>query len=137
MMWLSGGRISGGLSVWSIGTVWADLWLTILVVVGLGCWSESPLKNGLISGSIVGLIVGLIGGLSRAADRRADLRADLRADRRADQRLGSRLTESYYFSGDFKLEVESVLEEDDSRLDLWADLRLDLWADRRADRRAS
>jgi eukaryotic-like serine/threonine-protein kinase len=46
--------------------------LTITVGVGLGCWSESPLKNGVMSGSIGGLIVGqkdglgagLIGGLA-------------------------------------------------------------------------
>ena len=33
--------------------------LIVLVGVGLGCWSESPLKNGIISGSIGGLIYGL------------------------------------------------------------------------------
>jgi eukaryotic-like serine/threonine-protein kinase len=37
--------------------------LTILVGVGLGCWSESPLKGGVMSGSIVGLIAMLISGL--------------------------------------------------------------------------
>ena len=36
--------------------------LIIFVAVGLGCWSESPLKNGIISGSIGGLISGLIRG---------------------------------------------------------------------------
>jgi hypothetical protein len=45
-----------------------------------------------------------------------------------------------YFSGDSKLAVESVLEEDDSRLDARtdrrADSRADLWAGRRAKRRA-
>ena len=43
--------------------------LTILVGVGLGCWSESPLKNGVMSGSI--------GGLICRADCWADHRADL------------------------------------------------------------
>jgi hypothetical protein len=38
--------------------------LTILVGVGLGCWSESSLKNGVLSGSIGGLISGLISGLT-------------------------------------------------------------------------
>jgi hypothetical protein len=37
--------------------------LTILVAIGLGCWAESPLKNGVMSGSIAGLIAGLIVGL--------------------------------------------------------------------------
>jgi hypothetical protein len=35
-----------------------------LLGVGLGCWSESPLKNGVLSGSIGGLSVGLGVGLS-------------------------------------------------------------------------
>jgi hypothetical protein len=35
----------------------------ILLGVGLGCWSESPLKNGVISGSIGGLSGGLGVGL--------------------------------------------------------------------------
>jgi hypothetical protein len=34
--------------------------LTALAGVGLGCWSESPLKNGLMSGSIAGLFAGLM-----------------------------------------------------------------------------
>ena len=38
--------------------------LTVLLGVGLGCWSASPLKRGIISGSIGGLIIGLIVGLS-------------------------------------------------------------------------
>jgi DNA polymerase III delta prime subunit len=37
--------------------------LLILVGVGLGCWSESPLKNGVSSGLLVGLIAGLLFGL--------------------------------------------------------------------------
>jgi hypothetical protein len=37
--------------------------LAVLVGVGFGCWSESPLRNGVISGSISGLIVGLIIGI--------------------------------------------------------------------------
>jgi eukaryotic-like serine/threonine-protein kinase len=37
----------------------------VMIIVGgvLGCWSESPLKNGFISGSLGGLIGGLIIGL--------------------------------------------------------------------------
>jgi hypothetical protein len=37
--------------------------LTTLAGVGLGCWAESPLKNGIKSGSIAGLIGGLFAGL--------------------------------------------------------------------------
>jgi eukaryotic-like serine/threonine-protein kinase len=33
-----------------------NVWLSILVGVGLGCWSTSPLKSGIISGSIGGLL---------------------------------------------------------------------------------
>jgi DNA polymerase III delta prime subunit len=50
--------LSNGLSV---GLIFG---LTTLVGVGLGCWSESPLKNGVMSGSIGGPIFGLINGLS-------------------------------------------------------------------------
>ena len=44
-------------------TVALTVGLAILVGVGLGCWSEFSLMNGIISGSIGGLIVGLIYGL--------------------------------------------------------------------------
>jgi hypothetical protein len=37
--------------------------LLLLVALGLGCWSESPLRNGVMSGSIGALIFGLIFGL--------------------------------------------------------------------------
>jgi hypothetical protein len=37
--------------------------LAISVGVVLGCWSDSPVRNGVMSGSICGLIAGLIGGL--------------------------------------------------------------------------
>jgi hypothetical protein len=37
--------------------------LIILFGVGLGCWSESPLKNGVISGSVGLLILAMIGWL--------------------------------------------------------------------------
>ena len=40
------------------------LGLIVPVGVGLGCWSKSPLQNGVASGSIAGLIFGLILGLS-------------------------------------------------------------------------
>jgi hypothetical protein len=65
--------------------------------------------------------------------------ADLGLGRRVARRFRSRLTESYHFSGNDELEVESVLEEDDSWLDiraggLWAEQRL---ADRRAEHRAA
>jgi hypothetical protein len=53
--------LSGALIAWLIFE------LSIFIGVALGCWSESPLKNGALSGSIVGLInglmVGLMGGL--------------------------------------------------------------------------
>jgi hypothetical protein len=38
--------------------------LSILFGVGLGCWSESPSKNGIMSGSIGGLMYGLFVGLT-------------------------------------------------------------------------
>jgi hypothetical protein len=47
--WLMGGPIGG-----------LFLGLIVPVCVGLGCWSKSPLKNGVVSGSIAGLIFGLI-----------------------------------------------------------------------------
>ena len=54
--------------------------LIILVGVGLGCWSESPLKNGVISGSIglliliLALIVGpRLGALSQAEQQKLTL----------------------------------------------------------------
>jgi hypothetical protein len=50
-----------GLSTLSDGLIFG---LTILVGVGLGCWSESPLKNGVMCGSIGGPIFGLAAGLS-------------------------------------------------------------------------
>jgi eukaryotic-like serine/threonine-protein kinase len=34
-------------------------WMSIIIGVGLGCWSDSPLKNGVLSGSIAGLITAL------------------------------------------------------------------------------
>jgi hypothetical protein len=37
--------------------------LSILVGVGLGCWSESPYKNAGSSGLVAGLVGGLLGGL--------------------------------------------------------------------------
>jgi TIR domain/NACHT domain len=49
---LSGGLINGLI----LGSVF-------LLGVGLGCWSESPLKNGVMSGSIGGLIVALFAEL--------------------------------------------------------------------------
>jgi hypothetical protein len=58
-----------GLIAWLIFGLGNDLiagltvGLIIFVAVAAGCWSESPLKNGLISGSIGGLIIGLIAGL--------------------------------------------------------------------------
>jgi DNA polymerase III delta prime subunit len=42
--------------------------LTILVGVGLGCWSLSPTKNGVITGLIAGLIIGLERGLSASRE---------------------------------------------------------------------
>src|SRR5580704_873814 len=55
---------------------------------------------------------------SRRAERQAvRWRADFRADRRADRRFRNRLTEAHFFSRDYWLEVESVLEESDFRLD--------------------
>ena len=51
----------------------AECGLAIFVGIGLGCWSESPLKNGAMSGSIGGLIyalsVGLRYGMRYAPDR--------------------------------------------------------------------
>jgi hypothetical protein len=44
------------------------VWLTILVEVGLRCWLESPLKNGVMCGVIGGLIYGVRAVLSMAAD---------------------------------------------------------------------
>jgi len=38
-------------------------WASVSVGVGLGCWSESPWKNAVISGSVVALISGLMFGL--------------------------------------------------------------------------
>jgi hypothetical protein len=61
---------------------------------------------------------------------------DRRADLRAARLFRSRLTESYYFSGNCKLEVESVLEEDDSRLDCRTDCCVERRAEPRAERRA-
>jgi eukaryotic-like serine/threonine-protein kinase len=52
------GRLSGGLSG---GLTFG---LSLLVGVGLGCWSELPLKNGVTSGLIGGLIYGPIFGMS-------------------------------------------------------------------------
>ena len=56
--WLSCGLIGGltlGLAIYGliVGLIFG---LIILVGVGLGCWSESPLKNGVMSGSI-GLLI--------------------------------------------------------------------------------
>jgi hypothetical protein len=42
---------------WSVGP---RVGLVILLGVGLGCWSKSLLKNGIMSGSIGGLIFGLV-----------------------------------------------------------------------------
>jgi hypothetical protein len=58
--WLSGKSI--GLSAALIGVVGID-GLSILLGIALGCWWESPLKNGVMSGSIVGSFGGLMGGL--------------------------------------------------------------------------
>src|SRR5208282_1767413 len=49
-------NLSVGLVIFSIA----------FVGVGLGCWSKSPLKNGVLSGSIGGLLGGLLGGLITA-----------------------------------------------------------------------
>jgi eukaryotic-like serine/threonine-protein kinase len=57
--------LSTGLSYWlsdelSTGLIYgASDVLNILVGVGLGCWLESPWKNGVTSGSIGGLLAGL------------------------------------------------------------------------------
>jgi hypothetical protein len=67
------GALSYGLSGLSAGLSFG---LIILVGIALGCRSESPLKNGIMSGSIgglivvifglsAGLLVGLFGGLNR------------------------------------------------------------------------
>jgi hypothetical protein len=37
---------------------WLTFGLAILVGIALGCWSKSPLRNGIMSGSIIGLISG-------------------------------------------------------------------------------
>jgi hypothetical protein len=42
------------------GVVWG---LIVTFAVGLGCWSESPLKNGVMSGSIASALVALMFGL--------------------------------------------------------------------------
>jgi DNA polymerase III delta prime subunit/MFS family permease len=52
--------VNGEPNVWWIGLF---CWLSIVIGVGLGCWSDSPLKNGLLSGSIGGLVAALILGL--------------------------------------------------------------------------
>ena len=58
------GLISGlaGMSVGLLGLTAALVGSVIFLGVGLGCWSESPIKNGIISGLIVGLSSGLASG---------------------------------------------------------------------------
>ena len=54
--------LSGGLKL-NNGLLGLIGGLAIFVGVALGCWSKSPLKNGIVSGAIIWLIVGLIAGL--------------------------------------------------------------------------
>jgi hypothetical protein len=50
------GRVNGQPMFWVLGLF---CWLSIVIGVGLGCWSDSPVKNGVLSGSIGGLIAAL------------------------------------------------------------------------------
>src|SRR5262245_25224641 len=60
-LWLFANPMLGGVGLIG-GAICGSL---IFLGVALGCWSESPLKNGLVSGSIVGLLLaGPIIGLS-------------------------------------------------------------------------
>jgi hypothetical protein len=61
---LSYGLNSGLSHGLSYGPSWGSIFgLTVFAGVGLGCWSESPVKNGVMSGLIIGLILWLTGGL--------------------------------------------------------------------------
>jgi hypothetical protein len=50
------GRVNGQPIFWVLGLF---CWLSIVIGVGLGCWSDSPVKNGVLSGSIGGLTAAL------------------------------------------------------------------------------
>ena len=63
-----GGGLSGGLNGLIVALLRGRIAALILGVfafvgVGLGCWSESSLKNGVMSGSIAGLIGGVFTGV--------------------------------------------------------------------------
>jgi hypothetical protein len=61
---LSYGLNSGLSHGLSYGPSWGSIFgLTVFAAVELGCWSESPVKNGVMSGLIIGLILWLTGGL--------------------------------------------------------------------------
>src|SRR5271165_6984368 len=56
------GELSSGLAVGLIGGLIGGLSISVGAV--FGCWSESPLRNGIISGSIGGLMTAMICGLT-------------------------------------------------------------------------
>jgi hypothetical protein len=60
---LSVGLIFWLISAWTLDSS-TRLSILLAVAVVLGCWSKSPLENGVMSGSIAGLSNGLIEGLS-------------------------------------------------------------------------
>jgi eukaryotic-like serine/threonine-protein kinase len=64
LCWMSGGESNGvGNRVIGALTVVLIISLIVLAAVGLGCWSESPWRNGVTSGLIAGLLVGAGVGL--------------------------------------------------------------------------
>jgi len=59
VFWLPTPEPTTGMTIPTL-TVLLTYWLTILLGVGLGCWSESPQKNSIISGLIGGLSLAMI-----------------------------------------------------------------------------
>jgi hypothetical protein len=57
---ISCGLVAGAVAAKSYGPVLGlTLWLIFMCGIGLGCWSESPLKNSIVTGLVSALAIGI------------------------------------------------------------------------------